>query len=202
MTWAWERGEKLMMLPDQHLGRNTAFKMGVPLDRWSCGIRTRPGAVSRPAQVQAGEADPVEGALLGPHALHRGADRRLPQEVSRRQGHRASRVHVRRRPGGRCQRLDRVHHQHGEEQPARDRLGRRDRSPPRQPARDTRSRRTRPSSRSIRSAACARRCSASRRTTCCGSSKGCVDGKIHNQIIVPERQKRGARLALDRMLTV
>ena len=32
MTWAWERGEKLVMLPDQHLGRNTAFKMGVPLD--------------------------------------------------------------------------------------------------------------------------------------------------------------------------
>jgi quinolinate synthase len=31
MTWAWERGEKILMLPDQHLGRNTAFKMGVPL---------------------------------------------------------------------------------------------------------------------------------------------------------------------------
>src|SRR5690606_14921746 len=33
MAWAWERGEKLVMLPDQHLGRNTAFKMGVPLDQ-------------------------------------------------------------------------------------------------------------------------------------------------------------------------
>ena len=33
MTWAWERGEKLLMLPDQHLGRNTAAKMGVPLDQ-------------------------------------------------------------------------------------------------------------------------------------------------------------------------
>jgi quinolinate synthase len=33
MAWAWERGERLLMLPDQHLGRNTAFKMGVPLDR-------------------------------------------------------------------------------------------------------------------------------------------------------------------------
>jgi quinolinate synthase len=32
MKWAWERGEKLLMLPDQHLGRNTAYKMGVPLD--------------------------------------------------------------------------------------------------------------------------------------------------------------------------
>jgi quinolinate synthase len=33
MAWAWQRGDKLMMLPDQHLGRNTAFKLGVPLDR-------------------------------------------------------------------------------------------------------------------------------------------------------------------------
>ena len=32
MKWAWERGDKLLMLPDQHLGRNTAFRMGVPLD--------------------------------------------------------------------------------------------------------------------------------------------------------------------------
>jgi quinolinate synthase len=33
LKWAWERGEKLLMLPDQHLGRNTAFfRMGLPLD--------------------------------------------------------------------------------------------------------------------------------------------------------------------------
>jgi quinolinate synthase len=33
MTWAWQRGETLMMLPDQHLGRNTGYKLGVPLDK-------------------------------------------------------------------------------------------------------------------------------------------------------------------------
>ena len=33
MTWAWARAPKLIMLPDQHLGRNTAFQMGVPLDQ-------------------------------------------------------------------------------------------------------------------------------------------------------------------------
>ena len=33
MAWAWQQGEKLVMLPDQHLGRNTAFKMGVPHDQ-------------------------------------------------------------------------------------------------------------------------------------------------------------------------
>ena len=33
LTWAWERGERILFLPDQHLGRNTAFAMGVPLDQ-------------------------------------------------------------------------------------------------------------------------------------------------------------------------
>ena len=33
LTWAWQRGEKILFLPDQHLGRNTAYKMGVPLDQ-------------------------------------------------------------------------------------------------------------------------------------------------------------------------
>jgi quinolinate synthase len=33
LRWAWERGERILFLPDQHLGRNTAYKMGVPLDR-------------------------------------------------------------------------------------------------------------------------------------------------------------------------
>jgi len=29
--WAFARGEKALFLPDQHLGRNTAFRMGIPL---------------------------------------------------------------------------------------------------------------------------------------------------------------------------
>src|SRR5260221_7936839 len=33
LKWAWARGEKILFLPDQHLGRNTAYKMGVPLDQ-------------------------------------------------------------------------------------------------------------------------------------------------------------------------
>jgi quinolinate synthase len=31
LKWAWERGERVLFLPDQHLGRNTAYKMHVPL---------------------------------------------------------------------------------------------------------------------------------------------------------------------------
>jgi len=32
LEWAFRRGEKVMFLPDQHLGRNTAYAMGIPLD--------------------------------------------------------------------------------------------------------------------------------------------------------------------------
>jgi quinolinate synthase len=33
MCWAYERGEKVLFLPDEHLGRNTAFRMGISLDQ-------------------------------------------------------------------------------------------------------------------------------------------------------------------------
>jgi quinolinate synthase len=33
IRWAFERGQHVLFLPDQHLGRNTAYKMGMPLDR-------------------------------------------------------------------------------------------------------------------------------------------------------------------------
>jgi len=33
LRWAWARGARVLFLPDQHLGRNTAYKMGVPLDQ-------------------------------------------------------------------------------------------------------------------------------------------------------------------------
>ena len=32
LKWAFARGERVLFLPDQHLGRNTAYKMGIPLD--------------------------------------------------------------------------------------------------------------------------------------------------------------------------
>jgi quinolinate synthase len=32
LRWAWDRADRILFLPDQHLGRNTAFKMGLSLD--------------------------------------------------------------------------------------------------------------------------------------------------------------------------
>jgi quinolinate synthase len=33
IEWALERGEKGLFLPDEHLGRNTAYRMGIPLEQ-------------------------------------------------------------------------------------------------------------------------------------------------------------------------
>ncbi len=33
MKWAFTQGEKVLFLPDEHLGRNTGFRMGIPLDQ-------------------------------------------------------------------------------------------------------------------------------------------------------------------------
>jgi quinolinate synthase len=33
MQWAFETGEKVLFLPDEHLGRNTGYRMGIPLEQ-------------------------------------------------------------------------------------------------------------------------------------------------------------------------
>jgi quinolinate synthase len=56
LKWAWERGDKVLFLPDQHLGRNTAYKLGVPLDRM---------LVWDPNEIWGGlEPDAVDGARM------------------------------------------------------------------------------------------------------------------------------------------
>jgi quinolinate synthase len=56
LRWAWERGDRILFLPDQHLGRNTAYKMGVPLDRM---------VVWDPSETCGGvDADAVERARM------------------------------------------------------------------------------------------------------------------------------------------
>jgi quinolinate synthase len=40
--WAFERGSKLLFFPDQHLGRNTGVKKGIPLDEMTVWDYTKP----------------------------------------------------------------------------------------------------------------------------------------------------------------
>ena len=117
LKWAFERGERVLFLPDQHLGRNTAYKMGIPLDEM---LVWDPNEIFGGLDARAGagrEDDAVEGPLLGAHALHREADRRRAQAESRHPRHRAPRGAVGRGAGGRRQRQHRVHHQDRRQQP-------------------------------------------------------------------------------------
>jgi quinolinate synthase len=50
--WAFQRGKKILFLPDQHLGRNTGFAMGIPLDEmkiwdpWAVQLPVNQGGLS------------------------------------------------------------------------------------------------------------------------------------------------------------
>jgi len=56
LTWAFDRGKRILFLPDQHLGRNTAYRMGVPLDQM---------VVWDPHEVAGGvEADDLQRAKM------------------------------------------------------------------------------------------------------------------------------------------
>ena len=80
MAWAWDRGEKLLMLPDQHLGRNTAFKMGVPLDEMVVWDPDLPfGGARRATQLQRARLILWKGHCSVHTRFSRQADRAVPR---------------------------------------------------------------------------------------------------------------------------
>jgi quinolinate synthase len=59
LEWAFTQGDKVMFLPDQHLGRNTAYAMGIPLDRMVIYDPKLPhGGLSAPIRTPSASAGP------------------------------------------------------------------------------------------------------------------------------------------------
>ena len=52
LDWAFERREKVLFFPDQHLGRNTGYGMGIPLDEMVTWDFDRPLGGLTPAQIR------------------------------------------------------------------------------------------------------------------------------------------------------
>jgi quinolinate synthase len=50
--WAYERGDQVLFLPDQHLGRNTALKMGIPESDMVTWNRFKPRGGLTPKQIR------------------------------------------------------------------------------------------------------------------------------------------------------
>ena len=51
LEWAFRHGDKVIFLPDQHLGRNTAYAMGTPLDQMVLYDARKPRGGLTPTQV-------------------------------------------------------------------------------------------------------------------------------------------------------
>ena len=52
LEWAFGQGQKVIFLPDQHLGRNSAYAMGIPLDEMVVYDPAEPGGGLTPDQVR------------------------------------------------------------------------------------------------------------------------------------------------------
>jgi len=52
LTWALEKGEKVIFFPDEHLGRNSAFALGIPEEEVVLWRREEPLGGNTPEQLQ------------------------------------------------------------------------------------------------------------------------------------------------------
>ena len=199
LTWAFERGQRVLFFPDQHLGRNTAKAMGVPLEQMP---------LWNPRKALGGnDAETLSDARVilwhGFCSVHKrftvGQIEQARVEHPGCARDRAPGVPDAGRRRGRRVRLDRLHRQ-GDRRPRPP--GRRSRSAPR----STSCSGSRPSTRSTRSSAStrwsarARRCTASTPATSPGCSKAWCAARSCNRITVPDDVAEPARVALERML--
>jgi quinolinate synthase len=53
LRWAWERGDRILFLPDQHLGRNTAYRWRAARSNGRLGSQPRPAVASMPTRSSA-----------------------------------------------------------------------------------------------------------------------------------------------------
>jgi len=56
--------KKILFFPDEHLGRNTGVKKGIPLDRMIVWDPFLPLGGNTPEAIQIGHGHPLEGVLL------------------------------------------------------------------------------------------------------------------------------------------
>ncbi|MGE0463618.1 MAG: quinolinate synthase NadA [Vicinamibacterales bacterium] len=201
LAWGWRQKEKILFLPDQHLGRNTAWKMGVGLDEMVVWDPFEPfGGLTRE------QADKAKLILWKGHcsvhvrftvkqieavrAQHPGVrvivHPEVPHDVLRAADDFGSTEYilktVREAPAGTTwavgTEVHLVHRLAEEMAPAKTVL-------------------------SLDSMGCL--CSTMFRVSpnhLLWVLEGLVAGDVHNHIVVPDRDKKFARIALDRMLTI
>jgi quinolinate synthase len=93
LTWGLSRAEKVFFLPDQHLGRNTGYSLGLGPGDMVVWDPEAPLGGNRPEDLRPGPAHPVGRPLSRPHPLSGGAYHNHAPGFPRRQGGGASGVH-------------------------------------------------------------------------------------------------------------
>ena len=201
LQWGWERGEKILFLPDQHLGRNTAYAMGVPLDKMVVWDPQQPMGGLRPDEVATAElilwnghcsvharfsvaqieqlrlAEPEARVIVHPECtweVVQAADASGSTETIIR--------HIRESPVGSVWAV-------GTEIHLVNRLAK-EMAPDRTVL-------------SLDALGCL--CSTMFRVSpnhLCWVLESLIDGEVHNQVVVPDDQKHWTRVALDRMLSI
>ena len=63
VEWAFEQKERILFLPDQHLGRNTAFNLGVSLDEMAVWNPIE-NKLEYEGSLERGKSHFVEGSLF------------------------------------------------------------------------------------------------------------------------------------------
>jgi quinolinate synthase len=210
LRWGWRQRGKILFLPDQHLGRNTAWKMGVPLDEMVVWDPYEPfGGLTR-EQVQRAtlilwkghcsvhvrfttkQIDNARSQYPGIKVI---VHPEVPFEVMRAADECGSTEHilktVRQSPAGSSWAVaTEVHlvHRLAEEMAARQ-----------EPPYDTNPIKVV----SLDQHGCL--CSTMFRVSpnhLLWVLEGLVDGEIHNRVVVPDTDRQWARAALDRLLTI
>jgi quinolinate synthase len=201
LKWAWARGEKILFLPDQHLGRNTAWQMGVPLNQMVVWDPFEPNGGLTRAEIERARLILWKGhcsvhvrftvkQIEAVRAQHPGVrvivHPEVPFDVLRAADENGSTEYILKRvresaPGSIWAVGTEIHlvHRLAEEvAPARTVI-------------------------SLDQVGCL--CSTMFRVSpnhLLWILDGLVDGDVHNRITVPDEQKKWARIALDRMLTI
>ena len=201
LRWGWERGEKILFLPDQHLGRNTAYAMGVPLDKMVVWDPQQPMGGLRPDEVATAElilwnghcsvhtrfsvAQIEQLRLAEPEArviVHPECTWEVVQAADASGSTEAIIRHIRESPVGSVWAV-------GTEIHLVNRLAK-EMAPDRTVL-------------SLDALGCL--CSTMFRVSpnhLCWVLESLIDGEVHNQVVVPDDQKHWTRVALDRMLSI
>ena len=73
LEWSFSQREKVLFFPDQHLGRNTGYRMGIPLEEMVVWDFDKPMGGLSEDEIRAGKNDSMERILLRAPGVPAGA---------------------------------------------------------------------------------------------------------------------------------